>query len=174
MKKKFRILEKNMPYFCNVLLSQNFPGRGKLCNRNKGDWYHSILLISDVSIRTLEEGEKNRCDIIHFLKGPLLVFQKIELSCLKKGVFTLMNSNGIIVDYKHFSEEDSEGYTEFSALQIYMIAQEKWEYKKIPYTHNYSQGYNCIGFTDDIIHKLKYGVWNPRIEQIHNKYNLIS
>jgi hypothetical protein len=162
MKKKFRILEKNMPYFCNVLLSQNFPGRGKLCNRNKGDWYHSILLISDKSIRTLDQGEKIRCAIIHFLKGPLLVFQKIDLSCLKKDVFILMSSNG------------SEGYTEFSALQIYMMAQEKWGCQKIPYTHNYSQGYNCIGFTDDIIHKLKYGVWNPRIEQVHNKYNLVS
>jgi hypothetical protein len=85
-----------------------------------------------------------------------------------------MDSNGIVVNYKHFSEESSEGWTEFSPETIYDIAREKWGDEKIPYTHNYSQAYNCIGFTDDIIHMLKYGEWNPKIQSLHNKYKLVN
>lgn len=164
-----------MCYFYNILLTQNFPeGRGRLCNRNKGDWFHSILLLSKIDIYTLKEGQKTVCDVLDFLKGPQLAFHKDTVKLLKKGVFQLMDSNGIVSDYRHFSDESSEGWSDLYPENIYRIAKEKWGDEKIPYTHNYSQAYNCIGFTDDIIHMLKYRQWNPRIEYLHNKYKLIN
>ena len=60
-----------------------------------------------------------------------------------------------------------------SLEDIHIAAYNKWGSNKIPYAHQRNEGYNCVGFVDDIIAFAVTGERSQRIKQVHLKYKLI-
>jgi hypothetical protein len=161
-------------YVYNLLQTTVFPfGRGILCDRRKGEWFHSVLGISDVDIRKLEKGDSAVMTFYDFSNKGVGYSPEMDITYLEKGVYyekvagAFMVISPIRVGSKEYTE--SATFTELMVEELYSLV-EKWI--NMPYSHGYQESYNCIAFVDDIIYNIKYGVWNPRIVANHKKYNL--
>jgi len=64
------------------------------------------------------------------------------------------------------------GVSEHPTDLLIASATAKWGSGVIPYAHQHSGAYNCIGFSDDIVHLALTGVWNPRISSLHQKFGI--
>ena len=172
-------------YFANMLLSKDFPmGRMSTPTRKKGDWFHSIAIFCNQNISELPvKGKMIKCTIIHFYGSsgtPVLSLCEAHIKCssIHKGkkVYSIDlwdDSFAVIGDIKtNNGYEIGHGSSTIVINDIIDIAFNKWGYEQIPYTHQKRESYNCVAFVDDILHICKYHTWNPRIFDMHSKYQL--
>lgn len=174
-----------MLFYANILLSNDCPlGKKHAHNRKKGDYFHSIAVFTNQNIKDMKIGETTNCFVIHFHGEnghPVLDEHKTTVTYFKQHfkdkIYTFGSyegSYGIIGDIK-----TKEGYEEgygcilLTPKNISKLSFDKWGHGQIPYSHNRNESYNCVAFVDDILHRVKYGVWNSRIEQMHEKHRLI-
>jgi hypothetical protein len=173
----------NIKTFCtNILLSNDFPmGRAGVASRMKGDWFHSVTVITkDDPLRIITEIP---CDVVHFhgdRGSPVLDSNTDTLEFIGthkgKRMYRLSlwpDAYGVVGKIR-----DDMGYTQGSVVSLMSIndileaAYIKWSNDRIPYIHQYSGAYNCVGFSDDLVYMSSNGVWNPRISRLHSKYGL--
>lgn len=171
-------------FFANILLTTEYPlGRMHPPSRPKADWYHSISVFTEKNINDLEKGEEIACNIIHFYGvkgGPVLDISesKIKYHSTKHGkkLFVLdcyKHSYGVIGVIKTKTKsKPGFGKAILTHDEIKELAELKWGGEKIPYAHNRKESYNCVGFTDDILHMAKHGWWNKRVEENQKKFGL--
>lgn len=166
-----------------MILSNDLPnGRCKLTNRKRGDWFHSVVVLTEYDIP--QNGDPIQCVIIHFHgeKGsPVLDKQKcniyqagihigVPFYCISLWSDSYAVVEKIRTDKKTY--EEGYGQSDLTISQISTIAFEKW-FNKIPYIHQRDESYNCIAFSDDLLYFLKYKKWNPRIIENHKKHGLV-
>ena len=171
-------------HFANIILSHECPmGKEKVPSRKKGDWFHSICVLCNHIIFEMKKGDKFNCKIIHFFgeKGsPVLDQIDSKISYVKehKGKTIYMidcwpHSYGVIGDIRtEDGYKDGYGISYMSMNNVTKNAFSKWGNNKIPYTHQYSESYNCVAFVDDILYFLVNNTWNKRIESNHIKFGL--
>jgi hypothetical protein len=172
-------------HFANILLSSYHPiGRMHIPNRKKGDWFHSISVFTSEDINCLPiGGQFVKCTVIHFFGhngSPVLDMTDTTIRCVRNhmgkklyNVSDWSNDVAVIGDIRTLNGyEPGYGSTETSINDIKSAAIGKWGNGKIPYTHQRNESYNCIAFSDDILVWATKNVWNPRIENMHEKYGL--
>ena len=171
-------------FYYNILLSHEYPiGRMKGPTRKKGDWFHSISVFSSVDINTIKDNYVS-CRIIHFHgeKGsPILSTNNSKIKCIgthcNTKIFVLecfSHSFGVIGDIKTDNGyEQGFGSSNMNFNDILDIAVSKWGNEKIPYAHQRNESYNCVAFVDDILIRVRDGIWNKRIVDLHDKHRLV-
>jgi len=161
-------------HLCNLLLTNNLPlGKGTI-QRKKGDWFHSIVVFSKPDITTLQAEMKIEIQYVHFTNEGVS-FNFSSLQCLRKNVFYVENFQSFAILGKIRCESaliDSIISTNLPLHHMISLAFQKWGNERIPYIHQYDESYNCIAFSDDLIYRIKFGEWNPRIVKNHAKYLL--
>ena len=171
-------------FYATILLSYERPhGREPLPNRRKGDWFHSVAVFANKSIPKMTNGSTQKCLVVHFFGengGP--VMEKSSMNITRDGthknkpVYVLSGYTGV---YGFLGPVRSiNGYIDVTGKftkdfdRFLENVTEKWGNETIPYCHNRNESYNCVAFTDDVLYYCKYGVWNPRVVQNHEKYKL--
>lgn len=162
-----------MTFYHHILLSEDF--FTIKVSRKKSNWFHSIVVLTNEKILD----KLVNCTILHFYgeKGsPVLekCMTKIRKNVDKYHISLWFDCYGVDEDIRVGNDEYESGcgVSELSCDDIIVLARSKWGDCKIPYAHQRKESYNCIGFSDDLIHMLKYGKWNGRIETNHRKYML--
>jgi len=169
-------------FYKHIILSNDVPF-GSIANRKKGNWFHSIVIFTKIEIP--ENGNSINCFILHFHGengSPVLEANHSTISIQTKkrnrpiySISSWFGTYGVCEKIRVSDKiyEDGNGYTDISVNTLVTAVFEKWGNSKIPYVHQHKESYNCIGFSDDVVHFIKYGKWNPRIVENHSKYQLL-
>jgi hypothetical protein len=170
-------------FYKHLLLSNDVPFERVIANRKRGDWFHSIVVLTEREIP--ENGDVIDCIVLHFHGengSPVLETNQALISCKiaykNRLIYRISLWVGICIFPEKIrtgnnSYEDGYGHTDLNLKKIIETVSDKWGKSKIPYIHRHKESYNCIGFSDDVIHFLRHGKWNPRIIENHAKYQLM-
>lgn len=168
-------------YYGSILLSDETLGRQQLPSRQKQNYQHAIVVITNKNFTTLDEKKEIPCTMIHFWTVGLTIAKttiQIRTKHHNQNIYMIgeyKSSFGVLGDIKSLDGyHGSFGSTYKTLTLIKQKATSKWGHNKIPYTHGRQQSYNCTGFVDDMITWLMFDTWSPRIEQAHKRYKLTT